>query len=124
MIVGITRGEYLEYLQNGYITIKDYPVSFHSHPQAGFKPIDFEEILEAYKLRTELSQYGVSKRMIAAVEYGLIRIEDFGENYLLEVKEREYNESVIDRLKEEGYEAMEVGQFRLIDVRKKLRKDD
>ena len=62
--------------------------------------------------------------MIAAVEYGLIRIEDFGENYLLEVKEREYNESVIDRLKEEGYEAMEVGQFRLIDVRKKLRKDD
>lgn len=121
MIVGITIGEWREYLQEGCIRIKDYPVSFRSHWMPGFRPIDFEGILEAYKLRTDLSQFGNSKRFFAAVEFGLIRVEDFGENYLLEVKEREFNDAVIDRLRKHGYEANEVGHFRLIDVRKKTR---
>ena len=125
MIVGITRGEYLEYLQNGCIAIKDYPVSFHANNyRPDFRPIDFDSILDAYRLRTEISpsaRYGEHKRMIAAVEFGLIRVDDFGENYLLEVIEREYNEAVIERLKQHGYEAEEAGYFRLINVKKKTR---
>ena len=124
MIVGITRGEYLEYLQNGSICIKDYPVSFPSRWQTGYRMINFEEVLEAYRIETELSpsaSYGTSKRMIAAVEFGLIRVEDFGENYILEAREREYNKAIVERLRTHGYEAEEVGCFRLIDVKKKPR---
>ena len=125
MIVGITRGEYLEYLQNGCIAIKDYPVSFHAHNyRPEFKQIDFESILDSYKLKTEISpsaSYGEHKRMILAVEFGLIRVEDFGENYLLEVIERGFNDDVIERLKQKGYEAEEAGHFRLINVKKKTR---
>ena len=126
MIVGITRCEYLEYLQNGCIRIKEYPVSFHvwSNYRPDFKPIDFEEVLDAYRIRTEISpskSYGEHKKMIAAMDFGLIRVEDFGENYLLEVIEREYNDAVIEMLKRHGYEAEEAGFFRLINVKKHTR---
>ena len=122
MIVGITRSEYLEYLQNGCIRIKDYPVSLNlTNYRPEYKPIDFEQVFDAFKLRMEMSpskSYGEHKKMIAAMDFGLIRVEDFGENYLLEVIEREYNDAVIEMLKRHGYEAEEAGFFRLINVKK------
>jgi hypothetical protein len=55
-------------------------------------------------------------------DYGLVFIENFHENYLLELKEKEHIASLVCLSKKRGYKAEIVGERMFVCIWKKLKK--
>lgn len=133
MKTGITKLELHEYFQNGCIRIKDYTSDRSRNDKYvyyglegecknySYKSIDFEGLIYCYKMRGEVRMGGSVSTMYAHTEYGLMLVEDFRENYLIELREPEYIDTLVNQFKQVGYPVEVVGENQLICVWKELK---
>lgn len=130
MKIGITNLELHEYFQNGCIRVKDY-ISNFSHSgtyvyyghEAGYKQyhsINFEDEFGFYRMRaTHNIHFDLKSELYASPDYGLVLIENFHENYLIEPREKEHIGNLVRLSKKIGYNAEVVGEREFVCIWKK-----
>lgn len=118
----VTELEKMEYRQNDAIRIKEYPLSVRKYRYCGhYREIDFFRLFDGFTKRM-IHGFGGSQTNVESIltEYGMIFVEDFGENYLIEIRDDDSRDDIIRFLKKRGYDVSEVGDNRLVNVWKRF----
>lgn len=133
MKIGITSLELHEYFQNGCIRVKDYIMNsshsgtyvYYGH-EAGYKQyrnINFEEEFYFYRMRANHNiHFDLQSSLYMSPDYGLVFIENFHENYLLELKEKEHIASLVCLSKKRGYKTEVIGEREFVCIWKNLKR--
>ena len=121
---GITEIEKIEYGQTGMIRVKETAASGYGFPQwayGRYRKINFRGILDGVDFEDldPESDYPLNSRTMRT-EYGIVAIEDFGNHYILTIKNPAGRREVVSNLRMYGHRVKVAEKGMVIVYREEL----